>query len=138
MFLFHFENSFRSRKYQILEFYIFKFHDVIKFLSIKQEIHFTEKEDYKVIKYKLFIRSFSKCYFIINANFTMINFTFFDIINQKKKQVIQCIRWGILSVKLTKHQVIPSRKSFKRSKLVCSFKDGFLYKKDWLLLMFLL
>ena len=41
-FLFHFKRSFRSRENQILEFYIFKFHDVIKCLSIKQEIHFTE------------------------------------------------------------------------------------------------
>ena len=32
-----------------------------------------------------------KCYFIINANFTITNFTFFDIINQKKKQLMQCI-----------------------------------------------
>ena len=31
-----------------------------------------------------------------------------------------------MSIKLTKHQVIPLRKSVKRSKLVCSFKDGFL------------
>ena len=34
-FLFHFKSSFRSRENQILEFYIFKFHDVIKCLSIK-------------------------------------------------------------------------------------------------------
>ena len=40
VFLFHFKSSFRSRK-NILEFYLFKFHDVIKCLSIKQ-IHFTE------------------------------------------------------------------------------------------------
>ena len=33
---------FVPEKNQILEFYIFKFHDVIKPLSIKQEIHFTE------------------------------------------------------------------------------------------------
>ena len=33
---------FRSRENQILEFYIFKFHDVIKCLNIKQQIHFTE------------------------------------------------------------------------------------------------
>ena len=38
-FLFHFKSSFRS---QILELYILKFHDVVKCLSIKQEIHFTE------------------------------------------------------------------------------------------------
>ena len=31
-----------------------------------------------------------------------------------------------MSIKLTKHQVIPLRKSVKRSKLVCSFKDGFI------------
>ena len=42
VFLFDFKTSFRSRENQILEFYIFKFHDVIKCLSIKQEIHFTE------------------------------------------------------------------------------------------------
>ena len=41
-FLFHFKSSFHSRENQILEFQILKFHDVIKFLSIKQEIHFTE------------------------------------------------------------------------------------------------
>ena len=38
----HFKHFFCSRKNQILEFYIFKFHDVIKCLSIKQEIHFTK------------------------------------------------------------------------------------------------
>ena len=37
-----YKSSFRSRENQILEFYIFKFHDVIKCLNIKQEIHFTE------------------------------------------------------------------------------------------------
>ena len=42
-FLFHFKSSFRSRENQISKFYIFKFHDVIKCLSIKQEIHFTEQ-----------------------------------------------------------------------------------------------
>ena len=41
-FLFHFKSSFRSQENQILEFYILKFHDVIKCLSIKQEIRFTE------------------------------------------------------------------------------------------------
>ena len=41
-FLFHFKSSFRSQENQILEFCILKFHDVIKCLSIKQEIHFTE------------------------------------------------------------------------------------------------
>ena len=41
-FLFHFKSSFRSRENQILEFYFFKFHDVIKCLIIKQETHFTE------------------------------------------------------------------------------------------------
>ena len=41
-FLLHFKSFFRSRENQILEFYIFKFHDVIKCLRIKQEIHFTE------------------------------------------------------------------------------------------------
>ena len=40
--LFHFKNSFIFRENQILEFYIFKFHDINKCLSIKQEIHFTE------------------------------------------------------------------------------------------------
>ena len=33
---------FFSRENQTLQFYIFKFHDVIKFLSIIKEIHFTE------------------------------------------------------------------------------------------------
>ena len=41
-FLFHFKSSFRSRENQILVFWIFIFHDVIKCLTIKQEIHFTE------------------------------------------------------------------------------------------------
>ena len=36
------KSFFRSRENQILEFYIFKFHDVIKCLSTKQEIRFTE------------------------------------------------------------------------------------------------
>ena len=40
--LFHFKSSFRSRENQILGFKVFKFHDVIKCLSIKQGIHFTE------------------------------------------------------------------------------------------------
>ena len=40
-FLFHFKSSFCSRENKILEFCIFKFHDVIKCLSIKQ-IYFTE------------------------------------------------------------------------------------------------
>ena len=42
LFLFHFKSSFHSTENQILEFQIFKFHDVIKSLSIKQEIYFTE------------------------------------------------------------------------------------------------
>ena len=42
VFLFHFKTYFRSCENQILELYIFKFHDVIKYISIKQEIHFTE------------------------------------------------------------------------------------------------
>ena len=41
-FLFHFKSSFRSRENQIFELKIFKFHDVIECLSIKQRIHFTE------------------------------------------------------------------------------------------------
>ena len=40
--LFHFRSCFSSRENQILEFYISKFHDVIKCLSIKQEIYFTK------------------------------------------------------------------------------------------------
>ena len=40
-FLFHLKSLFRSQENQILEFYVLKFHDVIKCLSIKQEIHFT-------------------------------------------------------------------------------------------------
>ena len=43
MFLFHFKSSFRSGENQIVDFQIVKFHDVIKCLSIKQEIHFTEQ-----------------------------------------------------------------------------------------------
>ena len=43
MFLFHFKSCFCSRENQIIEFEIFKFHDVINCLSIKKEIHFTEK-----------------------------------------------------------------------------------------------
>ena len=41
-FLFHLKSSFHSQENQILKFYILKFRDVIKCLSIKQEIHFTE------------------------------------------------------------------------------------------------
>ena len=41
-FLFHFKSFFHSQENQILEFYILKFHDGIKCLSTKQEIHFTE------------------------------------------------------------------------------------------------
>ena len=41
-FLFHFRSSFRSWDNQILTFEIFKYHDVIKFPSIKHETHFTE------------------------------------------------------------------------------------------------
>ena len=41
-YLFHFKSSFRSRENQILEFKIFKFYDVIRCLSIKQGIYFTE------------------------------------------------------------------------------------------------
>ena len=36
------QKLFLSREDQILEFQIFKFYDVIKCLSVKQEIHFTE------------------------------------------------------------------------------------------------
>ena len=42
IFLFHSKSSFCSQENQILELYIFKFHDVIKCLSVKQEIHFIE------------------------------------------------------------------------------------------------
>ena len=42
-FLFHFKSSFLSRENQSLEFKIFKFHDVIKCLSVKKEIHLTEQ-----------------------------------------------------------------------------------------------
>ena len=31
-----------------------------------------------------------------------------------------------MAIKSRKHQVIPLQKSVKRSKLVCSFKDGFI------------
>ena len=41
-FLFHFESFFRSWDNQILTFEIFKCHDVIKCLSMKQEIHVAE------------------------------------------------------------------------------------------------
>ena len=41
-FLFHFESSFRSWDNQILNFQIFKYHDVIKYLSMKHEIHFVQ------------------------------------------------------------------------------------------------
>ena len=36
------KKNFLSWENQILEFRIFKFHDVIKYLGIKQEMHFTE------------------------------------------------------------------------------------------------
>ena len=41
-FLFHLKSSYCSWENQILEFYIFKFCNVIKCLSMKQVIHFTE------------------------------------------------------------------------------------------------
>ena len=41
-FSFHFESSFRSWDNQILTFQMFQCHDIIKCLSIKQEMHFTE------------------------------------------------------------------------------------------------
>ena len=41
-FLFHFKSFFYSQENQSLEFLFFKFHDVIKCLGRKQEIHFTE------------------------------------------------------------------------------------------------
>ena len=40
--LFHLESSFRSWDNQILTFQIFKFHDIIKCLSMKHETHFIE------------------------------------------------------------------------------------------------
>ena len=48
MLLFHFKSSVGLRENQILEFYIFKCYDVIKRLSIKQEIHFTVNEIWPV------------------------------------------------------------------------------------------
>ena len=42
VFLHHFKSSFRFRENQILEFYIFNFHNEIKCLNVKQEIHFTD------------------------------------------------------------------------------------------------
>ena len=41
-FLFHHESYFRSWDNQILDFEIFKCHDVINFPSMKHETHFTE------------------------------------------------------------------------------------------------
>ena len=41
-FLFHFESSFSSRDNEILNFQVFKCHDVIKYLSMKHETHFIE------------------------------------------------------------------------------------------------
>ena len=41
-FLFHLESTFRSWDKQILNFQIFKCHDVIKYLSMKHETHFIE------------------------------------------------------------------------------------------------
>ena len=41
-FQFHFESSFRSWNNQTVTFEVFKFHDAIKFLSMKQETHFTK------------------------------------------------------------------------------------------------
>ena len=39
---------------------------------------------------------------------------------------MQYIEFGILLIKLIKHQIIPLQKIVKRSKLVCLFKDGFI------------
>ena len=41
-FLFHFEIYFHSWDNQLLNFQIFKCHDIIKYLSMKREIHFIE------------------------------------------------------------------------------------------------
>ena len=45
---------------------------------------------------------------------------------KRNMNLIQCIRQGIASIKLKKHQAIPLRKCVKRSKLVCSFKEDFI------------
>ena len=42
VFLFHLESSFRSSDNQILTFQIFKWHDVIKYPSMKHKTRFTE------------------------------------------------------------------------------------------------
>ena len=42
VFLFHFESSFRSSDNQVLNFQIFKCHDVVKCLGKKYETHFNE------------------------------------------------------------------------------------------------
>ena len=42
VFLFHFKSSFHSRDNQILNFQLFKCHDVIKCLGMKHETHFIE------------------------------------------------------------------------------------------------
>ena len=52
----HFKSYFRSRENQILEFYIFKFHDVIKFLSIKQKICFNESLNNLGSRYSLLMK----------------------------------------------------------------------------------
>ena len=41
-FSFHLKSSCLSQENYVLEFYILKFHDVIKWLTIKQELYFTE------------------------------------------------------------------------------------------------
>ena len=70
VFLFHFKSSFRSQENEILEFYIFKFHDVIKCLSIKQEIHFTEYLGSKhslLMKFGQFMSYYKRKNFIKNS-----------------------------------------------------------------------
>ena len=62
-FPFHFKTSFRSRENQILEFYVFKFHDVIKCLSIKQEINFMNNLGSKhslLMKFRQFVSILQK------------------------------------------------------------------------------
>ena len=50
-FLFHFKSSFYSEEDHSLVFLFFKFHNVIKCLSRKQEIHFTEELEKQTVSH---------------------------------------------------------------------------------------
>ena len=59
-FLFHFKSSFLSQENQILEFYILKFYDVIKWLSIKQEMNNLGSKQSLLMKFGQFMSYYKR------------------------------------------------------------------------------